>query len=243
MGDRVIVPPDTAESLFIEIAFILKSAPRGELEIRIGDQEIGEETQEKMNAIVSGFLGAESRVTEIAPPQSGRSRYGNQYRLTVNGERHISVKLAYGGAQEIRWEVFHAHMRNLLGLPHYKLERKNGFPIQDWKGMEYIIMDWGMAGRRRSVAELCVRADVRKSPASPFQFGQVVAQDILFAAGDRKRDHIVWDLDEKAMFSIDHEMPAEDMEEIVMFFRNELGYVWRKLAPRLQAPKRVQGRV
>lgn len=171
-------------------------------------------------------MGAESRVTEIAPPQSGRSRYGNQYRLTVNGERHISVKLAYGGAQEIRWEVFHAHMRNLLGLPHYKLERKNGFPIQDWKGMEYIIMDWGMAGRRRSIAELCVRADVRKSPASPFQFGQVVAQDILFAAGDRKRDHIVWDLDKKAMFSIDHEMPAEDMEEIVMFFRNELGYVY-----------------
>lgn len=71
MGDRVIVsppPPDTTESLFIDIIFMLKSAPRGELKIRIGDQEIGEELQEKMNAIVSGFLGAESRVTEIAPP-------------------------------------------------------------------------------------------------------------------------------------------------------------------------------
>ena len=122
--------------------------------------------------------------------------------------------------------MFHARMRESLGLPHYKLERKIGFPIQDWKDREYVIMDWGMAGRRRSIAEPCVRADVRKSPVSPIQLGRVAAQNILFGTGDRKRDHVVWDLDEKVAFSIDHEMPANDIGEIVVFFHNELGYIY-----------------
>ena len=126
-------PHDTAESLFIDIVFILKSAPCGELKMRIGDQEIGEELQEEMNAIVSVFVGAESRVTEIAPPQFCRSSQGNQYRLTVDNNRHISVKHAYSGRQDIGWEVFHSDMRQLLELPHYKLERKTDFPCRGGK--------------------------------------------------------------------------------------------------------------
>lgn len=89
--------------------------------IRIGDHEIDEKTQEEINSIVSEFLGTKSSVAEIVPPRVGRSRYGNHYRLTAD-RRHVSIKRVYGRGQGIRWEVFHAGMRELLGLPHYKLE-------------------------------------------------------------------------------------------------------------------------
>lgn len=196
------------------------------MKIRIGDREIGEESQEKINAIVSKFLGAESRVTEIAPPQFCRSSQGNQYRLTVDNKRHISVKQAYSERQDIGWEVFHSDIRQLLGLPHYKLERKNGFPMPGWENKECVIMDWGVAYRRQNIAEFCVRAEIRREPASAIQLGQVAAQNILFATGDRKGEHVIWDLDEKVAFSIDHEIPATNVEQITNFFQRWLRVIY-----------------
>ena len=198
------------------------------MNIRVGDQEIGEELQEEMNAIVSEFCGKESAVTEIASPQFCRSSQKNQYRLTIDNKRHVSVKHAYSGRQDIGWEVFHSDIRQLLGLPHYKLERKNGFPIPGWENKECIIMDWGFVGRRQNIAEWCVQAEIRKDPASPIQLGQVAAQNVLFGTGDRKGEHIIWDLDKKVAFSIDHEIPATNVEQITNFFQRWLGAVYKE---------------
>ena len=219
-----------------------------------GDQ-ISKESQEKINAIVSEFLGKKSTVTEIVPPQSGRSRHEDQYRLTVDNKRHISVKRPYGKSQDagneshpdIRWEMFHSDMRQLLGLPHYKLERKNGFPIPGWENKECIIMDWGVAYRRQNVTESGVRAEIRREPTSPIQMGQVAAQDTLFATGDRKGEHVIWDRDEKVAFSIDHEIPATDIESVTSVLQYLLGRIygekWHKGSEQQAAFRGAFGRV
>jgi len=46
--------------------------------------------------------------------------------------------------------------------------------------------------------------------------GKLSALNHVFAISDRKDEHFIWDLDEKTLFSIDHEVPAvNDIDPIV----------------------------
>lgn len=44
-------------------------------------------------------------------------------------------------------------MRELLGLPHYKISLQNNFPLDSWQNKDYIIIDWGLKNRRLHMAK------------------------------------------------------------------------------------------
>ena len=58
------------------------------------------------------------------------------------------------------------------------------------------------------------------------QLGQVAAQNYLFATADRKKEHFIWDLNEKVLFSIDHEIPSPNQHEVTNYFREELKRIY-----------------
>ena len=120
------------------------------------------------------------------------------------------------------WELFHSDMRQLLGLPHYKLEHRRGFPLQGWENEDCILIDWGVADRRFDFANPLVWQHLTSDWSSLGQLGQVAAQNIIFATGDRKPEHFIWDLDENVAFSIDHEILAGRIYEVVDYLRQEL---------------------
>ena len=204
--------------------------------IAVDEDEIDRTSLQSINSAVSGFLDRPSVVTNIDRPTAGRSRSGNQYRITTVDQRRVSVKRAHSKPSDLCRELFHADMRQLLGLPHYKLEHKTGFPLPGWESADCIMIDWGVADRRLGLDDCRVRRYLKDNWQSLRQLGQVAAQNIVFATGDRKAEHLVWDLDEKAMFSIDHELLAISSETIE-YFRSELelicGKDWRDLPHRL----------
>lgn len=205
--------------------------------LTVDGNELDQKTVQNIDSTVSGFLGRPSTVTEIVPPPTGRSRRGNQYRITTDGHRRISVKRAHSHKDDLRWEMFHADMRQLLELPHYKVERRTGFPLRGWEREDCVLIDWGVVDRRLDLDDCRVRQRMKDGWQSLGPLGQMAAQNIVFATGDRKNEHLVWDLDENVMFSIDHEILGRP-SEITMYFNRELrslyGQDWRA-SPHKQA--------
>ena len=197
--------------------------------MKIGEIELLDVDRLKVDAIISDFLGTESTVIDGVPPDEGRSNKGNQYRLDVDNQRYVSVKLAYDSPENIHWELFNSDMREILGLPHYKISLKNNFPLDSWKDKDYIIIDWGLKDRRFHMEKPQVQESLKTNyEALLSQLGQVAAQNYLFATADRKKLHFIWDLDNLVLFSIDHEMPSPNPHEITNYFRDELKRLYDK---------------
>lgn len=186
-----------------------------------------EQTHKQINSIVSDFLECPSVVTGTAPPEIGRSRDGGRhYRLTVDTgseTRHMSVKLKFNTDNDLNWELLNSDIRQLLTLPHYKVEKKSNFPLPDWQNQDYILMDWGAKGRRFPINH----QDVQQSLAEHkdeflTQLAQVAAQNFLFGTADRKDEHFIWDLDRHVIFSIDHEIHTTNPIEVTGYFASTL---------------------
>ena len=197
------------------------------LGLSVDGNELDQKSQQDINSIVGGFLGRQSIVTEIVPPTTGRSRSGKQYRITTGDQRRISIKRAHSKASDLTWELFHSDMRQLLRLPHYKVELRNGFPLQGWEGEDYVLIDWGMADRRLDLSYPQVRLCLQNDQSSLIQLGRVAAQNIVFAVGDRKTEHFIWDLDQNALFSIDHEI-ISIISDTIVYFKDELRSLYGK---------------
>lgn len=195
--------------------------------ITVDGNALDQKTMQNIDSIVSGFLGRPSTVTEIVPPQTGRSRYSNQYRITTDSRSRISVKRVHSHKDDLGREMFHADMRQLLGLPHYKVERRKGFPLRDWEGDDCILIDWGEVDRRVDLRDYRAQQYMQDNWQSLGQLGQVAAQNVVFATGDRKNEHFVWDLDKNVLFSIDHEL-LSITSETVEYFHNALKSLYGK---------------
>lgn len=191
--------------------------------MKIGNYELNEDESRKVNEILSKFLGSSHVVIEGKPPPSGRSSNDKQFVLNVDNIRHVSVKRAYDTPDNIKWELFMADARIILGLPHYKLTKEVDFPISTWKDTEYIIIDWGNIDRRFPISHPNVQQSLIENRETFLsQLGNIAAQNHLFATADRKNEHFIWDLDDKVLFSIDHEIPASTDIEVLDYFRNDL---------------------
>ena len=195
--------------------------------LTVDGHELDKTSYQEINSIVSGFLGRQSVVREIVPPQTGRSSSGTQYRITTEDRRRVSVKRAYSQKSDLKQELFHADMRQLLGLPHYKVEHRRGFPLQGWEGEDCILLDWGVADRRLDLSYPQVRQHLRNDQSSLVQLGRMAAHNIVFAVGDRKTEHFVWDLDANVLFSIDHEI-LSIISETIVYFKDELRSLYGK---------------
>lgn len=192
--------------------------------MKIGNHELSPEDQERVNSIISNFLGSTHTIIEGKPPPCGRSKSSDkQYVLNVDNTRYVSVKRAYDTPDNIKWELFMSQMRPLLSLPHYKLTKERDFPLPSWRNQEFIIMDWGGIDKRFPISEPRVATSLTENrDCLLVQMGNVAAQNYLFATADRKQEHFVWDIDEKILFSIDHEIPTANNNEVLDYFRNEL---------------------
>lgn len=191
--------------------------------MKIGDADVSNDDRLRINQILGSFFGQRCEAVAITAPSEGRSARGKQYKIQVSNGRVASVKRAFSRPENLYNETFMADVRQILRLPHYRVDKRNGFPIEGWQKEDYIIMDWGPAGRRLNVGKPEVSGFLRANPGAFLpQLGQVAAQNFLFATGDRKREHLIWDLDDRVLFSIDHEMTATNKFEVTSYFKNEL---------------------
>lgn len=192
-------------------------------QLKIGSYELSEEESKRVNEIISKFLVNKHEVLEGFSPKTGRSAAGKQFCLNVNNIRYVSVKLEWDSPENILWELFHANVRQILCMPHYKVIKEKDFPLPNWKDQEYIIMDWGPKDGRFHLADEHVQESLNQNKLILLsQFGNVAAQNYLFATSDRKKEHFVWDLTDKNLFSIDHEIPTNNADEVTNYFRSEL---------------------
>lgn len=195
--------------------------------LTVDGHELDKTSCQEINSIIGGFLGRQSVVREIVPPTTGRSSDGTQYRITTGDRRRVSVKRAYSQKSDLQRELFHADMRQLLELPHYKVEHRRGFPLQGWAGEDCLLIDWGVADRRLDLSHPQVRQRLRDDRSSLVQLGRMVAHNIVFAVGDRKTEHFIWDLDANVLFSIDHEI-LSIISETIVYFKDELRSLYGK---------------
>lgn len=191
--------------------------------MKIGNYELSTEENERVNKIISDFLGSAHTVIEGKPPPSGRSANDRQYVLNVDNTRYVSVKRVYDSPDNIKWELLMSQMRPLLSLPHYKVTKERDFPLPSWRNEDYVIMDWGGIDKRFPISNPRVSQSlIDNRNCLLAQMGNVAAQNYLFATSDRKQEHFVWDIEENNLFSIDHEIPTTNNNEVLDYFRNEL---------------------
>jgi len=192
--------------------------------LKIGTQELTSEETIAVNKTITNFLDSTSTVIEGVPPDEGSSRNnGNQYRLDVNDERYVSVKLSQHTSDSINRELFTAETREILNVPHYRVQKKNNFPLSTWKNKDYIIMDWGPKNKRFHIGRSEVQQSLKDNKERFLeQMGMVATQNYLFGISDRKKEHFIWDLDDHVLFSIDHELLTDNPQEVTNYFNNEL---------------------
>jgi len=192
--------------------------------LKIGTYELTTEETETVNKIIGSFLDSPSTVIEGVPPDEGSSRNnGNQYRLNVNDERYVSVKLSQHALDSINRELFTAETRELLNIPHYKVQKENNFPLPTWKKKDYIIIDWGPKDKRFHIGRSEVQQSLKDNNERFLeQMGIATTQNYLFGISDRKKEHFIWDLDDYFLFSIDHELLTDNPHEVTNYFNNEL---------------------
>lgn len=191
--------------------------------MKIGNYELTPEENIRLNQIVSTFFATPCTVIEVELPPEGRNRDDKHYVLNVDGKKYVSVKRAHSNPEDVKWELFMAEMRPILGIPHYKLEKGVNFPLPTWANQDYVIMEWGNIDKRFPISDPRVHPSLGENKEKLLiQLGHVAVQNYLFATSDRKQQHFVWDLDDKTLFSIDHEIPSTNENEVLDYFRNEL---------------------
>ena len=193
--------------------------------MKIKEQEISQEIEGKINQIVNEFENSQHVVTECTVPKYGRSSgTGTHYCLNVDNQKIISVKLAFNlTAEIIQWELLMSTIRQMLSVPHYKIERKRGFPISGWEDQDYMMIEKGPIGHRKNLGELDAQESIRNNRKDFLKYlGKTTAMNFLFGISDRSVHNHVWDMNEKVLYSIDHEILSNNDEEIPSTIKNNI---------------------
>ena len=185
--------------------------------IKIGNHELSEDETRTVNDIVTSFLGEEHKVISGATPKYGRSKGNNtHYCLKIDDGNIVSVKLAFNAAPEIiQWELFMGVIRQLLSIPHYRIEKKNNFPLSNWKNQDFIIFEKGPEGNRNNLDSKEIQQSINENKEIFLtQIAKLAALNYLFGISDRSMFNFVWDKKEKVLYSIDHEILANSDEDV-----------------------------
>jgi len=193
--------------------------------LKIKEHEISQESEVQINLIVNDFENSQHVVIECTVPKYGRSRdNGTHYCLNVDNQKIISVKLAFNFTAEIiQWELFMSTIRQILLVPHYKIAKKHGFPIPGWEDKDYMMIEKGPIGHRKNLGEPDAQESIRNNKKDFLKYlGKTTAMNFLFGISDRSMLNHVWDMNEKSLYSIDHEILANNDEEVPSTIKDQI---------------------
>lgn len=196
--------------------------------MKINDVNISNSDQVEINRIISEFVGSERSVTECTLPKYGRSIYNKtHYCLQLDNSEIISIKRAYADTAEIiQFELFMATIRQILSVPHYKIEKKHGFPIPGWEEADYMLIEKGQIGARENLNEKNAQDSIRKNRNEFLrQMAKAAAMNFLFGISDRTTLNHVWDKNENLLYSIDNEILASSDEEVPSSVKSILDFL------------------
>jgi len=182
--------------------------------MKIGIHELNEEDSAKANAIISEFFGTPCSIIEgDTSYNNGRSFVADkQYRLNINGIRHVGIKLKYDVAFRHENEFLVRDIRVKIGVSNTMIKKIRGFPMdgQKWRDTDCLISDWGPMGQREDLQTLLPSVISHDKTIFLEELGKVSAFSYALGLWDRRPSNFVWDKNEKKMISIDHEALVDD---------------------------------
>lgn len=185
--------------------------------MKIGEYDIDDTDELKINTILSDFLNFTCTVVGGTPNGAGRSvKEDKQYRLNIDNKRHASVKLRYDKQSYHQVELIVNEVRDKLGMTNYDVKRISGFPMngEKWRKGDCLLIDWGIQNTRTDLATLNPEY---LSQEEKDIFFEEIAVNAAFAyclgLWDRENRNFVWDKTDKKIISIDHEsLLIEDVD-------------------------------
>ena len=208
------------------------------MSIQFNSGAISQESQAKVDELVSHFHGTPSTVARIEPPGLGRNNASNHLVLTCTDDYVLGIKKQNENRENICREAFVYDVSILLEIPHCKMAKQEVFPLPGWT-CEYVKIEWGINGQRRrpnfgniqrgqqSEGLKSVTENTTKFLES---FASNFAINFHLAISDRSGVNFLWDLQEQSVYSIDNEMIGGDYRDSITshsnLLKNTIGPTW-----------------
>lgn len=188
-----------------------------------------------MAAFIDGNV---STLEFVRNPIGSRNQAQNLWVALADGARRVGLKACDRNPRFLNRELVLAQLRERFGLPHYKLERQEGLllrhsgancpPVAGWETTPYVLIEFGVAGRRPNLDELDPNQVVDRSRFYR-QLGEWCAFNILTCATDRHMKNFVYDLDTQTLYSVDNEDLGGNPESDFGNYRAIAGRFWQNL--------------
>jgi len=188
--------------------------------MKIGEWELAEDDQNAANRIVSSFLNSDTKIIKGEAPSGRAGKEDMNYCLTTNIKNNVGIKLPFNKKSDPEVEFLVNQVRELLGIASFKIEKIDGFPMDDkkWRKGYVLMSDWGPEDVRINLRELDPVNIMGDEKNFLHEFAVNAAMSCFLGIWDREPRNFVWDKNMKKIISIDHESLSRKPFDWDIFF-------------------------